>query len=305
MDTSDLTAALAARLDIQHFSPLQPLDLQHLGWPNPANIKVYVKRDDLLHPVVSGNKWRKLSALLGALSTLPTHIVSFGGGYSNHLHALGYVCQRLRIRFTAIVRGHYQHHLTPTLQDIAAWGGELEFVDKLVYRQRNEPAYLAALQVRFGDALIIPEGGSAPAALAGMQQLVAELPAGITHLLCPVASGATLAGLAKAAPAGCQVQGIAVLKGRDYLQQLVTELAGPQTPSWHIEHAYHHGGYAKASPQLRQFCQTFNAHSQIPVEPVYSGKLFFALCEKITQSAFAAGSQVVALHTGGLQGARN
>lgn len=288
-------------MDPQLPSPLMQI---RPAWPGADALSIFVKRDDLIHPVISGNKWRKLRPLLSMGDQHIAGIVSFGGGFSNHLHALGYLCALRHIPFVAIVRGDYRKNPTPMLSNLSDWGASIHYVTKKEYRERNEAAYLHALSSRYPEYMVIPEGGSQREALSGITALTDELPCNFDVIVSPVASGATLAGLSMAMQHHQQAIGIAVLKGEGYLESLVSSLLPQPNSSWTIAHQYHHGGYAKTSAPLLSFCQTFENDTQIPVEPVYSGKLFFALKDMIGKGMFAAGQTIIALHTGGLQGAR-
>ena len=281
-------------------------------WGAKHGITLAVKRDDLLHPVISGNKWRKLKyALMPAIAAKTKHIISFGGGFSNHVHALGYCCHQLNIQFTAIIRGDYSHNPSPMLQDLICWKTNIQYVDRQTYQQRTNFDYLQTMQQQYPNALIIPEGGSQLPALKGVAEIIDELQNQYDYVLAPVASGGTLAGLIQGATQdvkhhSCQILGIGVLKGESYIEQLVTDLLAKDkyTKSWHINHHYHFGGYAKSNNELRQFCQNFYQQTKIEIEPVYSGKLFFALRDLIAKGYFPQKSRILALHTGGLQGAR-
>ena len=302
-------SSFETRLNIQSPSPLQPFTPE---WPGAKQLQLFIKRDDLLHPVISGNKWRKLGEQLSQRPGLPKHIVSFGGGFSNHLHALGYLCQQLGITFTAIVRGDYRHNLTPMLKDLQHWHADIRYVSRLEYQQRSDPDYLQALSQRYAHSLIIAVGGSTKAALAGVGRIVDELQWQIGSfdvIATPVASGATLAGLAyRCARLGTRpitVLGIGVLKGEGYLESLVQALLPHPCSNWHIDHAHCGRGYAKSSTELLEFCEQMQQQYGVALEPVYSGKLFLAVRNKIAAGEFAAGTRLVLLHTGGLQGARN
>ncbi|WP_343034649.1 1-aminocyclopropane-1-carboxylate deaminase/D-cysteine desulfhydrase [Alteromonas ponticola] len=273
-------------------------------WQHAEDLQIYVKRDDLIHPVVSGNKWRKLKYTLRQLPASTTRIVSFGGGYSNHLHALGFICHQLAMPFTAIVRGDYSASLTPMLHDLMAWNSELVYVDKVEYRQRDTLAYINQLQARYPGAVIIPEGGKQPSALRGVGEIMHELAVIPDYVLVPVGSGATLAGLVGQLYGHQRAIGIAVLKGENYLESEVNQLLDRTQTNWHIQHDFHHGGYAKCSRELAEFCRTFTREHGFAVEPVYSGKLFYAAKMLIERQYFEKGAKVLLLHTGGLQGAR-
>lgn len=294
---SNLTQTLSLTLPspLQRFSP---------PWPGADKLTMWIKRDDSIHPVISGNKWRKLQQALTTLPQGTQRIISFGGGYSNHLHALGYVCHKFKIPFTAIIRGDYCTRLTPMLGDLQSWDCDLQFINKATYKLRDDPDYLAQWHQRFPHSVIIPEGGSQVQALAGMQDMVAEIDTDFTQILLPVGSGGSLAGVASALSSHQHATGIAVLRGQDYLEERVNSLLPAPRNNWHIEHRFHHGGYAKAPQGLLDFCHTLFGQTGLAVEPVYSGKLFYAVAELIAEGAFAAGEKLVLVHTGGLQGAR-
>lgn len=286
------------------------------------NISILCKRDDLIHPIISGNKWRKLSATLAHLKQSQSQgVISFGGAYSNHLHALSYACMCFNIPLTAVVRGNYEQSLTPTLIDMLKWGAKLHYVTKVDYQQRTSEAYCQRLISQFNADYVIPEGGSSKDALQGVEKILEECcvqAPDITHIVLPVASGGTLAGLLSS-PLLPQVKlvGIGVLKGEGYLEDLVQGLLPPNSEpmwknkQWQILHSYHHGGYAKSSTDLLQFVSQFNEktkqlNSSAPcfIEPVYSGKCFYALDQLIKSNFFPNNSQILLMHTGGIQGAR-
>ena len=286
------------------FSLPSPLIRVTPQWKNIGDINLFVKRDDLIHPIVSGNKYRKLGALLDSLKVNPRPVLSFGGGFSNHLHALAYCCQQLGCPFTAVVRGHYPT-LTPMLKDIQQWGATLHFVDKVVYRQRHESAYLAQWYSKIERVEIVPEGGSQHSALNGLNAMMKEVTQPFDIFAAPVASGATLAGVVANLAPNQKALGIGVLKGEDYLSGLVAQFVDTTNQGqWHVDGRFHCGGYAKITPDLDAFCHQFNDQTGIAIEPVYSGKLFFALKHMTEAGEFPRGSTIVALHTGGLQGAR-
>jgi len=296
-------------------------------------IEVWCKRDDLLHKVISGNKWRKLAKPLQDFRQKPpSHILSFGGPYSNHLHALGYCCKQLNIKFTAVVRGAYlkDQIFNRTLQDLHNWNTNLVFVNKQTYQKRTEQQYLAKLHKEMNADIIIPEGGSQQDALWGMHAMINEIiqadsPGPFTSILLPVGSGASMAGVIENCPPELakQIIGIGSLKAKGYLESLVNQFLNKDTPylPWHINHDFHFGGYAKSTIELDTFCKQFNQQqakldtpnttkleakldTPLCIEPVYSGKCFFALKTLIQQGYFIPNSKVLVIHTGGLQGVR-
>ncbi|MEG3766521.1 1-aminocyclopropane-1-carboxylate deaminase/D-cysteine desulfhydrase [Alteromonas sp. 14N.309.X.WAT.G.H12] len=293
----------ASALNLTLPSPVMPFSPD---WPGADKVTLHIKRDDLIHPIISGNKWRKLKYTFNQLPANCNHIISFGGGYSNHLHACAYLCMRNQLTMTAIVRGNYSHGLTPMLKDLRAWGTHIQFVDKLTYQKRADADYLSHLQQCYPTAYIVPEGGSHAPAIKGVAELLQETPHPFDHVLAPVGSGATLAGLITALKPQQSATGIAVLKGQGYLEDLVSQLLPSDCTNthWRIEHQFHGGGYAKASAPLTAFCQTFTTRYKIPIEPVYSGKLMYAVKQMLQDGYFANKSRILLLHTGGMQGAR-
>lgn len=288
-------------------SPLQAIKHPLL---TQKQIFLSIKRDDLLHPDVSGNKWRKLKYnLIHAHQSGYQHLLSFGGAYSNHIHALAAACYHLNLKCSAIIRGEAHFANNPTLTDARSWGMDLHFVDRKTYRLREQSDYLLKLQKQFPDALIIPEGGSNKQALLGVAEIVEELfvesQREIDHLFTATGSAGTLSGLingVKKQQMDTKVHGIAVLKGADYLLDKVQNFINQESTNWYLHSQFHHGGYAKITPELKLFCQTFTQATGVPIEPIYTGKMFYALWQLIEQDYFHKGEHIVALHTGGLQG---
>ncbi|PCK30664.1 1-aminocyclopropane-1-carboxylate deaminase/D-cysteine desulfhydrase [Pseudoalteromonas piscicida] len=283
-----------------HESPIQTI--RHPVLEKHA-LTLHVKRDDLLHPVIQGNKWRKLKYNLQHLQQSGLkELVTFGGAFSNHLYATSMACKIFAIKGHLIVRGPELDPHNPTLKMASACGLTLHPVSRLEYKKRHQADYLQALQTRFKHAFIIPEGGTNILALKGVEELASTLPAS-DYVMTAVGSGGTLAGLVAGTPEHTQVLGIAVLKGAQYLEQEVGNLLPDNTTKpWQILHNFHHGGYAKTTPELLSFCTQMKKRYALPLEPVYTGKLFFAIFALAEQGYFENGSVITAIHTGGLQG---
>jgi len=293
--------------------------LQTLSHPifTKHQISVQIKRDDLIHPQISGNKWRKLKYNIEyAKKQKLAGIVSFGGSYSNHIHALAYACYQQKIKSVAIIRGEASNGENSTLSWAKHWGMELHFVDRKTYRKRDDANYLAQLQQKFPDYFIVPEGGSNTLALPGMAEVINELEqqTQFDTLMVPVGSGGTLAGLITADNSLVQnkqhqLLGIAVLKQpkehTDYLDKSVRRLLSKkhqQKGNWQILSQYHGGGYAKFKLEDAQRIIDFSQITGVPFEPIYSGKMIIALLDLIEAGYFAKQHRIVLLHTGGLQG---
>ena len=266
-------------------------------------VELWCKRDDLIHPAISGNKWRKLKYhLLHAKEHGKRHLLSFGGAYSNHIHALAAAGCQSSLRTTGIIRGEYDAVSNSTLRDALRWGMDLVFVDRQSYRRRQDPDWLA--QFDAPDTLIVPEGGSSPLAIPGVAELVDEVPFSPDLWVLPCASGGTLAGLIAGKRDREQILAIAVLKGGGFIADEVCRLhpAAANIPGWRIALDHHDGGYAKFSPALWQWVQDFSATTDLPLEPIYSGKAMWGLFRELAAGRIAPGSKIVFIHTGGMQG---
>ena len=272
-----------------------------------AGVELWIKRDDLLHTVISGNKWRKLKYILDhALSGGHHTLVSMGGPWSNHLHALAYVGKSLGLNTRAFIRGEKPEVFSPTLLDLQRWDMQLEFVSRQQYRQlRQYRSYDSLPGLKAGEYWL-PEGGASHLALQGVHEIVTELTLQYDILLVSCGTGTTLAGLIAASPMDTQVLGIAALKGADFLNDDVKKLlpAECQTP-WRIELNYHGGGFARLTPDIQRFMDQFEDCHAIPLDRVYNGKTLYAFYQLLQQGAFKKGQRIIAIHTGGLQGNRS
>lgn len=287
-----------------------------------AQIELWIKRDDLLHPVISGNKWRKLKYSLDyALSIGADTLISMGGAYSNHLHALAYVGMVLGLRTIGLVRGEQPETLTPTLLDMQKWGMKLRFVSRTDYRllrqYKNWHAphqlpvdlrhthhpwrYLPGLKPR---QYWLPEGGAQVLALKGVAELVAETAVSYDTLCVPCGTGTTLSGIVDAVSDQVSVLGFAALKNAGFLTAEVEAMLSQPRNNWRINLDYHFGGFAKINAELSAFIEDFELKTTIPLEPVYTGKMIYAIYDLIKKHYFKPGERIIAVHTGGLQGKR-
>ncbi len=271
-------------------------------------IELWIKRDDLIHPVISGNKWRKLKYVLNHALHLGAHtIISMGGPYSNHLHALAFVGKLLDIKTVGFIRGERPAQFTPTLIDLQDWSMELRFVSRSEYRQLREYKDHDSLPGLISGEYWLPEGGATELALLGVGESIAEIDLAFDVLAAACGTGTTLAGLIAHAPDSSRVLGVAALKNAGFLIYDVQQLLQSQNVTrtdWQIALDYHCGGFAKTTPALLEFVHQFQEQHGVPLEPVYTGKLLFAIYDLIRQGHFEAGQRLVVLHTGGLQGKR-
>tara|TARA_B110000211_G_scaffold142724_1_gene162842 strand:+ start:3145 stop:4104 length:960 start_codon:yes stop_codon:yes gene_type:complete len=271
-------------------------------------ISVQIKRDDQIDKVISGNKWRKLKYNLRHAKAIGADgIITFGGCFSNHIHACALACKQQQLSAIGIIRGEQSNHNNYTLSWAQHWGMQLSFVDRKTYRFRNDLDYLQRLQKQYPNYLIVPEGGSNSLALTGMAEVIDELnhQCEFDTIMSPVGSGGTLAGLILGDKAQHEILGISVLKQQNYLEQHVNELLPEHAKSyqnWQIMNQFHRGGYAKFTPDDAQRIHSFAQHVGVGFEPVYSGKMILALLDLMQAGYFSEHQRIVLLHTGGLQG---
>lgn len=264
-------------------------------------IRLYLKRDDRLHPLVSGNKWRKLKYNLLAAQEQGHHtLLTFGGAYSNHLYATAAAGLVFGFSTIGVVRGEELANapLNSTLTFCQSQGMQLHFVNRDAYRRKDDPVFITDLVSRFGPCYVIPEGGTNELALRGTAEIGPEISAQMGHapdyVCCSVGTGGTVMGLARTAPPETTVLGFLSLKATNF--QL------PKPTNCQIETAYHFGGYAKTTPELLDFIRSFEHKTGVLIEQVYTGKMLYGIYDLARQGHFPDGATVVAVHTGGLQG---
>jgi 1-aminocyclopropane-1-carboxylate deaminase len=268
-------------------------------------IEVWVKRDDLIHPVISGNKWRKLKYILHHALTIDSHtIISMGGAYSNHLHALAYVGKQLQVKTIGYIRGEKPRIMNATLKDLQTWGMELRFISRAEYKILRQYKNENALPTLKADEYWLPEGGSTELALQGAGEILTEIDMDFDVVCVPCGTGTTLAGLIGSMNDGCYAIGFSALKGGEFLVEDVEKLLNINNINWDVKLDYHFGGFAKSNDELLLFIETFAREQNIELEPVYTGKMFYGIFDLIETDFFNPGQKIVAIHTGGLQGKR-
>ncbi len=270
-------------------------------------VRLLLKRDDLIHPELPGNKWRKLAPNLRAAAAAGERaLLTFGGAYSNHLRATAAAGRLLGFATIGVVRGDELADAprNPSLARCAADGMRLHFIDRARYRRRADPEVLAELRDRFGAFRLIPEGGSNALAAQGCTELGQELRGAADTVAVACGTGGTLAGLAAGLGPGQRALGFPVLKGGrpHFLQEAVEELqraafGGPRG-DWRLEDRFHCGGYARRTPELDAFAAAFEDRHGLPLERIYVAKLLHGLTTLAEEGAFAPGSTVAAVITG-------
>lgn len=262
-----------------------------------------MRRDDLLHPEISGNKYRKLKYNLQQAARQGAEtLLTFGGAFSNHLVATACAGKEYGFKTIGIVRGEElsrRADLNPTLTKARELGMRLKFVSRTVYREKETTAVLSVLREEFGSFYLLPEGGTNALAIKGCEEILTEADTSFDFICCAVGTGGTMAGLINASTEDQQVLGFPALKGT-YLQKDICSFVRKR--NWRLIHDYHFGGYAKINEPLVAFINNFRDSTGIPLDPVYTGKLMYGLMEMIEQGLFASGTRILAIHSGGLQG---
>lgn len=266
-------------------------------------VRLWLKRDDLIDSLIPGNKWRKLKHnLAGATTDRP--ILTFGGAYSHHIAATAAAGHRYGLATIGVIRGEERLPLNPVLTAARDHGMRLTYLDRTTYRRKTDPPVVARLRSEFGDVQMIPEGGSNAAGVVGCRELGGELAAQleVDWVCCPVGSGGTLAGLAAGVADGTRVLGVSVLGGTGFLDPIVAELQreafGTRMGDWRIAYGFHHGGYAKRSPQLTEFIDRFDVQHGVRLEPIYVAKALYAVYRLVADGQIATGSRIAAVVTG-------
>ncbi len=272
-----------------------------------------IKRDDLIHPIISGNKWRKLKYLLQDIENSGfQRVAAMGGRYSNFLHALSYVCYLLGWDCELYVRGYQNQTLTQTLIDCKTWGATIHFVDRQAFRAlRNSQPNLA------DDTYWISEGGQQVESTLGIAEIVKELPRSYDYIVIASATGTSVAGLANGyhdLPAShsaynaknqTHIIGVCVLNNQQQQIEDVNKLVNTESQFWQIKSGYEFGGFAKKNQMIDNFCDWFSSEYQIQIEPIYTGRSFYAVFDLMKKGFFKKDSNILLVHCGGLQGARN
>lgn len=275
-------------------SPLQKLT-------TPLLNNLWVKRDDLIDPYISGNKWRKLKYILeDANGKDKNHLVTFGGAYSNHLVATAAAAARSGLKATAFVRGEQVENEMLVLCKL--YGMQLIFTSREDYKNKQ-----ACFDIHFQNdtnAYFIGEGGACAEAVLGCAEIISELPVDTAHLFCAAGTGTTAAGLLKGiqnAGLATQLHVIPVLKGGEFIREEMARYVNI-TDHLVLHTDFHFGGYAKTKPELISFMKGFIAQHGLLIDPVYTAKMFFAIQQLAVENAFKPDEKIVALHTGGLLG---
>jgi len=303
--------------------PLQSIESE---LTKKQGLSLSVLRLDILDFYVGGNKLFKLKYNLEEVKKLGhTKIVTFGGAWSNHLAAVaGVISQESKVQsqereFIAVVRGEEPKEYSETLKFCKERGMQFHFVSREEYRKKNEPEFIQELKNKFGDFYLLPEGGSNELAVKGCKEILNYINTDFDFVCCPVGSGGTIAGLASGLKEGQIALGFVALKGGEYMQDVITKLLTPGPLSSaiaegsplkgeklihapNLKYDYHFGGFAKTTPELLSFKKNFEKEFGFELDYIYTAKMFYGIFDLIQKNYFPAGTKIVAIHTGGLQG---
>jgi 1-aminocyclopropane-1-carboxylate deaminase len=287
--------------------PIQEITLPAL---KRAGVRLFVLREDLNHPTIAGNKWWKLKYnLMAAQREGHTTLLTFGGAYSNHIAATAAAASSIGFKSIGIIRGEAASPLNPTLNLAQENGMTLHYTSRQAYRNKTDEAFIQELRDRFGNFYLIPEGGTNRAAVQGTAEWGTKISALKFDYVClACGTGGTMAGLVGGLNGASELLGISVLKDGAFLQGTIDTLTENYFQkvygNWHLLTSYHHGGYAKVSEPLLAFIGDMKNQHDLPLDPVYTGKLLWAVMEEVRKGRFKKGSSILAIHTGGLQGAQ-
>ncbi len=269
----------------------------------PNNISLHIKREDLLHPIISGNKFRKLKYNLEeAKNQKLKTLLTFGGAFSNHIVAVAGAGATFGFETIGIIRGEeLQDKITenPSLLQAQQLGMKFVFVSREAYRQKEDSDFIENLKTEFGQFYLIPEGGTNELAIKGCEEILTDADSEYDFICSSVGTGGTISGLINSSSETQKIIGFSSLKG-DFLQNDITKFANKQ--NWSINCDFHFGGYGKVTDELIDFINDFYLKYDIHLDPIYTGKMMFGIMNLIQNNYFPPNSKILAIHTGGLQG---
>ena len=272
-----------------------------------TGVNLLVKREDLNNQFLSGNKWHKLKYnLIEAKANGFSKLLTYGGAYSNHIYATAAAGRIFGFETIGIIRGEEHLPINHTLGFAKSLGMKLYYIDRKTYRQKYDEELIKSFEKIFGRFYLIPEGGSNELAVKGIEEFISNIHINYDYVCCPCGTGGTLAGIIKGTKNESNVLGFSVLKGGEFLinnvKRFIHTNEGTSYSNWEINLNYHFGGYAKLNSELVAFIERFEKQNNIPIEPVYSGKMFYGIYDLILKGYFKKGKTILAIHTGGLQG---
>ena len=283
---------------------------QHIVLPELEvnNYQLFIKREDQIHPLVSGNKFRKLKFnLQEAIEQKETTLLTFGGAFSNHILATAVAGELTGFKTIGIIRGdelgnNIEKTLASnsTLRNASEHGMQFEFVSRETYRNKTSIEFTKMIQKKYGDFYSIPEGGTNSLAVKGCEEILSTEDHQFDYICVCVGTGGTISGIINSAKAHQKVLGFPALKG-DFLENEISNISNKNN-NWELIKDYHFGGYGKYNKELIHCINQFKKDTKIPLDPIYTGKMMFGILDMIKKNTFPKGSKILIIHTGGLQG---
>lgn len=268
-----------------------------------SSVKLFIRREDLIHPFVSGNKFRKLKYNLEfARKNNYKKLLTFGGAFSNHIAAVAFAGKANEFETIGVIRGNElasEINNNPTLKFAQDCGMKFEFISREEYRQKATDEFIEQLKVKYQEFYLIPEGGTNDLAIKGCEEILTNEDVIYDFVCCAIGTGGTISGIINSSLLNQKVLGFPSLKG-DFLKKDICKFA--KKDNWNIVSDYHFGGYGKVSNELINFINDFNEKYNIPLDPIYTGKMVFGVIELINKNYFPKNSKILMIHTGGLQG---
>lgn len=265
-------------------------------------VSLTIKREDLIHPLISGNKYRKLKYNLEAAKAQGHDtLLTYGGAFSNHIAATAYAGKLHGLKTIGLIRGEelsQKWETNPTLQLAFEHGMQFKFISREVYRDKQSEDYMDSLKSEFGSFYLLPEGGSNALAVKGCEEILTTEDSQFDSIGCSIGTGGTIAGIINATRPKQKVLGFPALRG-DFLTEDIRNFTSKE--NWQLQTDYHFGGYAKVSVELIQFINAFKQQTQIPLDPIYTGKLLYGILDLVKNDHFEPNTKILAIHTGGLQ----
>lgn len=269
----------------------------------PNNIQLFIKREDLLHPLISGNKFRKLKYNIVEAQKLNLGtLLTFGGAFSNHILATAAAGKENSMETIGVIRGNelYDNYdKNPTLLHAEQLGMRFYFVNREMYRNKADLDFIEDLKNRFGAFYLVPEGGTNEWAVKGCEEIISDEDKKFDYVCCAVGTGGTIAGLINSSFENQKIIGFPALKG-DFLYNDIRKFA--KQDNWELILDYNFGGYGKIKPELISFLNQLYEQTKIPLDPIYTGKMMFGIIDLIKKDYFPRNTKILAIHTGGLQG---
>jgi len=271
------------------------------------DVNVFMKRTDLIHPIISGNKWYKMKYNIIEMQKQGIDtLLTFGGAFSNHIHAAAHAGKVFGFKTIGLIRGEEHLPLNSTLQSAVNDGMELHYVDRTTFRKRETDEFLSWIKEKFGNVYVLPVGGTNTIALKGCAEIIDQIEIDYNYICSASGSGGTFAGLVAGLDGKKKAIAFPALKGGEFLEKVISDLVydytGKSFSNWSLNTDYHFGGFAKLSKELIDFTHEFNEMNGFELDYIYTNKMMFGIADLIKKGIFKSGETIVAIHSGGLQG---